>query len=71
MTAIAITMQRREFAYKNSIDYPFVQGDFKCTMSSALKLPLYAIGYGFLAASTGTGSGAFYNTLLLSQEMHP
>ena len=71
MTVVAIIMQRREYEHKKSINYPFVQGDFKCTTKNALMLPMYALGYGFLAATTGAGSGAFYNTLLLSLEMHP
>ena len=60
-----------EYEYKKKINYEFVPGDFKCTTQNALKLPLIAIICGFLTASTGTGPGALFNTLLLQLGCHP
>ena len=65
MTLLAICIQVREYEHKKKLGYTFVPGDFKCTTTNAIKLPLYGIICGFLCSSTGTGSGAFFNTLLL------
>ena len=71
MTAVSVCLQRKEYEYKKSISYEFVPGDFKCTTKNAFKLPLYAMVCGFLTASTGTGPGALFNTLLLQLGCHP
>ena len=65
MTIFSVWLQRNEYEYKKSINYEFVAGDFKCTTRNAFKLPLFAMICGFLTASTGTGPGALFNTLLL------
>lgn len=71
MTLLSVCLQRKEYEYKKSINYEFVPGDFKCTTRNAIKLPLYAMLCGFLTASTGTGPGALFNTLLLQLGCHP
>ena len=71
MTLVSVCLQRKEYEYKKSINYDFVPGDFKCTTRNAIKLPIYAMVCGFLTASTGTGPGALFNTLLLQLGCHP
>ena len=65
MTLGAVWLTRREYMHKKKIAYVFATGDFKCTTQNAIKLPIYAMICGFLSAATGTGPGAFFNTLLL------
>ena len=65
MTLGAVWLTRREYMYKKKIAYTFAVGDFKCTTTNAIKLPIYAMICGFLSAATGTGPGSFFNPLLL------
>ena len=65
MTLLAVCIQTREYEHKKHVGYTFVPGDFKCTRTNGFKLPLYGVICGLLCSSTGSGAGAFYNTLLL------
>ena len=47
ITYLGIFNLRKEFNYKKSIDFPFVQGDFKCTNKNAIMLASLGIGGGF------------------------
>ena len=71
MTILAICIQRREYESKKRMNYTFVPGDLKCTTKNSIKLPIYGVMCGFLCAATGTGSGAFYNTLLMQLDLNP
>lgn len=70
ITVTAIAILRKEYEYKKSIDYPFVQGDFKCTNRSALKLTLVGLGGGFVVGSVGIGIGTLFIPVLIQLDLH-
>ena len=71
MTLIAVFMQRREYEYKKKIGYEFVTGDFECTFSSVIKLPLFGWAIGFITALSGIGPGVMSNVVLMKLNVHP
>lgn len=71
LTVLAAFMQMREYAYKQKVGYHFTQGDFKCTTSNAIRLPLCAVVVGFINAVTGIGPGTMIHAILLQLDLHP
>ena len=71
LTVGTAIMLNREYHHKCDIDYKFVKGDFQCTIKNAIKLPLIALGGGFLAASLGIGAGLIFNPVLIQMDVNP
>ena len=71
ITIAAVIILRRDYAYKKSIDYPFVQGDFKCTNRNTIKLTLVGLGGGFAVGSLGIGVGTLFIPVLIQLDVHP
>ena len=71
ITGTAIIILRKDYAYKKSISFPFVQGDFKCTNINALRLTLVGLGGGFTVGSVGIGIGTLFIPTLIQLDLHP
>ena len=71
ITAIAIIILRRDYEYKKSIEFPFVQGDFKATNGNIIKLTLIGLIGGFIVGSVGIGIGTLFIPVLIQLDVHP
>ena len=71
ITYLGIFNLRKEYNYKKSIDFPFVQGDFQCTNKNAIMLALLGIGGGFAMGGLGVGIGVFFLPALIQLDVHP
>ena len=71
MTFLAVLVQNREYKRKKELGYQFVPGDFKCTASNVIKLPIFGCMIGFITAMSGIGPGVMTNAVLLKLNVHP
>ena len=71
ITLVAILHLRKEYAFKKSIGYPFVKGDFECTNRNAIILTSIGICGGLAMGGLGCGIGIFFIPALIRLDIHP
>ena len=71
ISAIAVIIQKREYALKKKVGYEFVAGDLDCTPKILFKVALTAFVVGFANALAGVGPGVMLQIEMLKMDIHP
>jgi uncharacterized membrane protein YfcA len=71
ITFIASLKIKKEYLYRQSINYPYNETDIKWNNNIFIKFPCYSFISGLMAGLLGIGGGLILGPLLLELGLHP